>query len=41
MEYFAIPLGILAFAFLVNGFPNINITHKHYHNGKKESRKED
>ena len=36
MEYFAIPLAILAFAFLVNGFPKIHIgkkeTHNHYHN---------
>ena len=36
MEYFAIPLSILAFAFLVNGFPTINITKKYYNKSKKE-----
>ena len=36
MEFLAIPLAILAFAFVLNGFPNIHIgrkeIHKHYHN---------
>ena len=36
MEYFAIPLSILAFAFLVNGFPRINITKNYYNNTKDD-----
>lgn len=34
MEVFAIPLSILAFAFLLNGFPKIKITRNYYNNEK-------
>ena len=36
MEVFAIPLCILAFAFLMNGFPNIHIGTKKYYKNKKD-----
>jgi hypothetical protein len=31
MEHLTLPLTILAFAFLFNGFPNIITINKHYH----------
>jgi hypothetical protein len=40
MEWLAAPLIVLAFAFMMNGFPNIHIgrkeIHKHYHNKEDE-----
>lgn len=35
MEFLAVPLTVLAIAFIVNGFPNIHIGAKHYHNKDK------
>ena len=39
MELFVIPLIVLAFAFLINGFPNIHIGNKNYYDkdGKKRN----
>lgn len=40
MDFLAIPLAILAFAFLLNGFPDINIgnkiTNKYYNKEDEE-----
>ena len=36
MEFLAVPLALLALAFIINGFPNIHIGAKHYHNKDKD-----
>jgi hypothetical protein len=38
MEWLAIPLALLAMAFIFNGFPSIHIGSKHYHNNKDEKK---
>ncbi len=44
MAWIGIPLGILAFAFVVNGFPDINIgntTKNYYYNEEEEDKEEE
>ena len=41
MEFLVIPLSILAFAFLMNGFPDIHIGTKKYYKSKKDKYEEE